>query len=306
MEMIRNFTDMVSQLAGQACRKRVAVVCAADASTRRSVARAVEQGWAEAVFVGRVEALRGCADLAGLSADRVTFVEAESDESAALKAVELVRGGQADVLMKGLVRTDVLLRAVLDKANGLLPAGRVMTHVAVASVPAYDKLLFFSDAAVIPYPTQVQRFAQIEYLTALCRRFGVACPKVALLHCSEKPNAKHFPFTVGYADLITEAQRGAFGPCVVDGPLDLRVSCSVQSMHAKHIDSPLCGAADALIFPDIESGNLFYKTVTLFAGALVAGMLQGTMVPVVLPSRGDDSDSKFNSLALACLDGPAV
>ena len=112
---------------------------------------------------------------------------------------------------------------------------------------------------------------------------------------------RHFPYTVSYKALKAEAETGAFGKCTIDGPLDLITSCSVEAMKIKQINSPINGEADALIFPDIEAGNLFYKTVTLFCHAETAAILQGTMAPVVLPSRGDTIESKYYSLALASL-----
>ena len=300
MEMIRNLKDVAEYLIGEGVRKRVAVVCASDESTQQSVAQAIQEGWVEVVFVGCVADIKQNKTIMSL-ADHISFIEAETDVEAAERAVGLVRNGEIDVLMKGLISTDLLIKAILNKEKGILPAGNVLTHVAVASIPSYHKLLFFSDSAVIPYPTQEQRFMQIKYITSLCRKFGVDEPKVALIHCSEKVNEKHFPFTAGYAALIEESKCGTFGPCVIDGPLDLKVSCDLHSMQAKRIDSPLQGDADAVIFPDIEAGNLFYKTVTLFAKGEIAGILQGTITPVVLPSRGDNFISKYNSLALACL-----
>lgn len=301
METILNLQDMVNYLAERGVRKRIAVVCATDTSTRQSVAKAIRQGWAEAIFVGDIDGIKQCEELMEL-AEHISFVEATDTLEAAERAVQIVRSGEADVLMKGLISTDIVVRAILNKEKGILPPGHVLTHVAVAAIPNHPKLLFFTDSAVIPYPTQEQRFMQVKYITSLCRQFGISEPKVALIHCSEKVNAKHFPFTAGYAQLIEHSQQGSFGPCIVDGPIDLKVACNIDNMRTKQINSPLQGEADALVFPDIESGNLFYKSLTLFAHGQIAGILQGTQVPVVLPSRGDDAASKLNSLALACLN----
>lgn len=291
---------MAGRLAQKGVRKRVAVICAADESTQQSVAMAIQQGWMEAVMIGRTRQVKQCQPLMACPRD-LSFTDAANDQEAAEKAVAMVREGEADLIMKGLVGTDVVLRAILDKERGILPPGNVLTHITAASIPDYHKLLFFTDAAVIPHPTQEQRYMQVKYITQLCRQFGISQPKVALIHCSEKVNAKHFPFTAGYARLIEQAKAGDFGPCIVDGPLDLKVACNLHSMQVKHIDSPIQGTADALVLPDIEAGNLLYKAITLFAHGETACMLQGTQCPVVLPSRGDDVMSKFNSLALACL-----
>jgi phosphate butyryltransferase len=165
----------------------------------------------------------------------------------------------------------------------------------------YDKLLFMTDVAVIPYPTKEQREQQLQYLLTLCRKMGVEEPRIALISCSEKVNPKHFPCTVEYRELVEKSQTGAFGPCIVDGPLDLKTSLSPAALHKKGLTSPLEGQSDGLIFSDIQAGNVFYKTITLFCQAQTAAILQGPQVPVVLTSRADSADNKFYSLALACI-----
>lgn len=223
-------------------------------------------------------------------------------ERAAEKAVALIRCGDADVLMKGLIGTDVLLRAILNKVSGLLPEGRVLTHLSVAEMPVYQKLLFFTDVAVIPYPTQKQRIEQVRYATDICHRLGIEEPRVALIHCAEH-GGRQFPFVEGYAVIKQMAVEGAFGKCIVDGPLDVKSACSMEALKAKGITSPINGESDVLIMPDIEAGNAFYKAMTLFAGARTAGILCGTLCPVVVPSRGDSIEAKFNSIlfSLSCL-----
>lgn len=222
----------------------------------------------------------------------------ELPERAAEKAVALVRRGDADVLMKGLVSTDVLLRAILNKVSGLLPEGRVLTHLAVAEIPGYHKLLLFTDAAVIPYPTLKQRTEQVRYTADICHRMGMLEPRIALVHCAEH-GGRQFPFVDDYAVIKQQAAAGDFGRCIVDGPFDIKSACSLQALQAKGLSSPLQGDADALVMPDIEAGNVFYKTLTLFAGGRTAGMLCGTSAPVVVPSRGDDAEAKFHSILFA-------
>ncbi len=232
----------------------------------------------------------------------VIRIEDVLPERAAEKAVALIRRGDADVLMKGLIGTDILLRAILNKVSGLLPEGRVLTHISVAEIPNYPKLLFFTDVAVIPYPTQKQRTEQVRYVTNVCHQMGIMEPRVALIHCAEH-GGRQFPFVDGYQDIKQLAEHGTFGRCIVDGPLDVKSACSIEALKAKGIKSPLNGEADVLIMPDIEAGNAFYKAMTLFAQARTAGILWGTQCPVVVPSRGDSTEAKFNSIifALACL-----
>jgi phosphate butyryltransferase len=300
METIKSFEDMVIHLAQRNDRKRVAVVWAADRNSQVSVARALEIGFIEAIFVGcqaEVEANESIMRYAS----HVSFIPADDRDEAARISVKLVRDGGADILMKGLINTDNLLHVVLNKETGILPRGHVLTHITAARLPEYEKLLFFSDSAVIPYPTQDQRIQQIRYMLYVCRALGIEEPKISLIHCTEKVNEKYFPFTVGYREIVGMAERGEFGRCIIDGPLDLKTSVSPESMRIKGIKSPIGGDADALIFPDIEAANVFYKSITLFLGVETAGVLQGTMAPVVLPSRSDSKLCKFYSLALAAI-----
>lgn len=297
MTPIRSLRQLAGSLDAGGRGLRLAVVCGRDASTLSAVSRALSQGLGGAIFVGPEAPVAG-RDLPVAVADRVEHLPAATDAEAAALAVRLVREGRADFLMKGLVGTDVLLRAVLDKAAGLLPAGRVLTHVAVAEPEGYGKLLFFTDVAVMPRPTEAQREAQLGYALELCRACGVETPRVALVHCSEKPSDK-FPHTLHYRRLVEQAAQGRWGRAVIDGPLDVRTACDPLALRAKGIASPVGGEADILVFPDIEAGNAFYKTLTFFARSAAAGVLCGAVCPVVLPSRGDSADDKFHSLALA-------
>lgn len=300
MNSIKSFSDLINHLNERESRKRIVVVWAADDHTTQACARALDCGFADFIFVGckqYVESqLHGHADGA-----HVKFVDAGSPVDAAVKAVAMVRNDEADALMKGLINTDDLLHAVLNKQTGILPSGKVLTHITIADIPQYDRLLLFSDPAVIPYPTQEQRIEQIKYMATICSALGITQPKISLIHCTEKTNTKIFPFTADYAAIKEMAGEGKFGNVIVDGPLDLKTSCDLESMKEKNINSPIAGKADALIFPDIEAGNVFYKTITLFCGAQTAGLLQGTKAPVVLSSRADTPESKFYSLAIASI-----
>ena len=304
MEQIKNFDQLVRHLvspqgATDVQRRRVAVAFPHDFSTQQALLMALKEGFVHALLVGSREQI---GDTFAAYNDHVTYIDADSPADACAKAVKLARDGQADVLMKGQVNTDDLLRAVLSKTDGLLPPGRVLTHVTCAHIQEHgDQLLFCSDVAVIPHPTADQRREQLKYILGICHTMGINEPRVGLINCTEKVNEKHFPFTVEYKELIAEAQHGDFGPCIVDGPLDLKTCFSPEALHKKGIDSPLEGRADAIIFPDIQAGNVFYKTITCFCHTETAAILCGPSVPVVLPSRGDSPQNKFYSLALASI-----
>ena len=278
MQPIKTLNDMTRFLQQRGDRKRVAVICANDASTRYAIEKGQEMGFIEPLYV-----------------------DGDDKDECARRAVSMVKSGEADILMKGLISSDVVLRAILDKETGIMRQGRVLTHIAMAEIHKYDKLLFFTDAAVIPIPTNEQRRQQIHYVNYVCHALGIEEPRISLIHCAEKVSKKAFPYTQDYLDIIAMAQSGYFGRCIIDGPLDLKTSLDSVSLHEKGIHSPIDGQADALIFPDIVAGNVFYKTLTLFAYAKTAGVLQGTMKPVVMPSRSDSPESKYHSLALAAI-----
>ena len=302
MEPIQDFAGLICRLRSLKERKRVVVVCPNDPHTEYVITRSLHEGFADFLLVADTPHLLNSEYIRLQYPDHVKVYEATSPDKAAQEAVSLIREGHADVLMKGIINTDNLLRAVLNKEHGILPKGNVLSHITVAQIPMYKKLLFFSDAAVIPRPTLEQFEAMLRYDLEVCRRMGIEAPRVALIHCTEKVNEK-FPHTLDYVTLKERAAAGAYGNMYLDGPMDVKTACDAHSGEVKGISSPVVGHADLLIFPNIESGNTFYKTVSLFGDANMAGMLRGTASPVVVPSRADSGNSKYYSLALACVAG---
>ena len=299
MQPIRTFDQLTAHLKSLQQRKRVAVVCANDENTEYAIARSLEEGIAEFLMIGNADLIEKYSTLKKYP-DFVKVIDIKDSDEAAREAVRIVREGGADILMKGIINTDNLLHAILDKEKGLLPKGKVLTHLSVVQIPTYNKLLFFSDATVIPRPTLQQRIEMIWYAIHTCRKFGIGQPRIALIHCTEKVSAK-FPHSLDYVNIVELAEAGEFGDVIIDGPLDVKTACEKTSGNIKGIASPIDGEADVLIFPNIESGNAFYKTVSLFCHADMAGLLQGPICPVVLPSRSDSGHSKYYSLAMACL-----
>lgn len=299
MEQLKTFAELTQHLQSRTKRKRMVIVNPVDDHTQEALDMALEKGIVQCIMIGDKEQLSQTV-CANKYPDSVDVIHADSPEEAARKAVLMCRNGEADILMKGLINTDDLLRAALNKQEGILPAGNVMTHLSAVEIPGYDKLLFFSDAAVIPRPTVHQRIEMITYAIDVCHRFGIEQPRIALTHFTEKVSAK-FPTSLDYVNIVELAEAGEFGNVLIDGPMDVKSACEVKSAALKGVASCIEGRADVLIFPNIESGNTFYKTVSLFTKAQMAGMLQGTMCPVVLPSRADASESKFNSIAIAAL-----
>lgn len=301
MNPIVDFKTLPERMRAMGRRVTVAVASPADPHTEEVIERSIHENFANFILAA-VDGKRAIAErLAADHPDHVSIIGATDDDDAARKAVAEVHDGRADVLMKGSLNTDNLLRAVLNKEHGILVKGSVLTHIAVAEIPGMQRLLFFSDVAVIPFPTTEQFDAITKYIIATWRSItGSACPRIALTHCTEKTSDK-FPVTLSYQTLKEQAASGRYGDVCIDGPMDVKTACDAESGAIKGISSPVVGNADILIFPDIEAGNTFYKTITFFGHATVAGMLAGTTAPVVLTSRADSVDSKFYSLVIACM-----
>lgn len=303
MEAKTDFSFIEQRLKSTKSRKRVALVCPHDSHTDEVVVRAVKEGIADFILFSSgqlsTELMKAAYKLHGYETGKsdVAIVQCANADEACTKAVMAVRSHSADVLMKGTVNTDKLLRAVLDKENGILETGKVMSHITVAHIPSYHKLLMFSDAAVIPHPALFQFREIIKYCAHACEKIGIERPKIALTYFTEKASDK-FEHGKVYHQIICETEDNP--TCIIDGPMDVRTACDAESAAIKNIRSEVAGDADVLIFPNIEAANTFYKTITLFANATTAGWLVGTTAPVVLTSRADSMESKYYSLAMAC------
>lgn len=300
MERITRLEQIAQTIKAKGIKKKVAVAWAQDQNTIGAISDAVKQGFVEALMVGDERQIKETILTEGLDPHMFTIVDVASDYQAAAEAVRLVKMGEADILMKGLVSTDKFLKAVLDKQHGLLPEKAVMSYVAALEIPKYHKLLFFTDPAVIPYPDLNQKSAMLKYSVLMAQRFGIFNPKVALIGAAEKvvPNQQ---YTVDYATMCKMVQRGQLPQCTIDGPLDVFLACDRESVEIKGVRTPVNGDADIMLFPSLEACNSFYKGIMLFGGGELAGLIQGTIKPVVVMSRSESSKSKFYCVALACL-----
>lgn len=297
---IQSLEQLVSHVRGQGLKKKVAVAWAQDENTIGAIAKAVEEGFLTALMVGDREKITEKARQEGINPSVFEIVHVPDEWKASQEAVRMVKNGEADILMKGLVGTDKFLKAVLDKEKGLLPPKSVMTYVCAIQVPAFHKLIFISDPAVIPFPDLNQKIAMIDYSVTMARKFGIDKPKVALISAAEKLS-DHFPSHSEYAMICTMTERGQIKNCIIDGPIDIFLALDKKSIEIKGVATPIDGNADILIFPSIETANAFYKGLMLFAGGELAGYIQGTEKPVVMMSRSESSLSKFYCIAMACL-----
>jgi phosphate butyryltransferase len=296
---IRTLDDLLRAVQDRP-RKRLVVAWANDAHTLEAVNAAVASGLVEAILVGDEPLMvKTCTEL-GLPRERFRLIHSATDVEAAARAVAMVRSGEGDLLMKGLLSTDKYMRAILNKEQGLLEPGAILSHVTVMEHPGYAKLLVVGDVAVIPEPDFREKLAILGYLVATARALGIELPKVAVLAASEQVQPK-LRASAEAALLAKMADRGQIPGALVDGPMALDVAIDPESAHIKGIGGPVVGDADCLLFPFLEAGNVFYKTGTKLGGAEVAAIVAGARVPCVLSSRGDSPKTKLSSIALAAL-----
>lgn len=300
MSTISSLDQMVQHLIQSGLNKRIAVAVAEDDNTISALIEAKEKGFATPILIGNKSKIREVLAAANAKAEEYKIVDVPDQLNAAKEAVRMVRQDEADVLMKGLIGTDKFLKAVLDKEKGLLPPKAVMSYVCALELPKYDKLLFVSDTAVLPYPDLNQKIAMVNYTINMTRRFGIENPKIALIGASEKVNDS-FHYSTDYTQICKMVDRGQIPHCTIDGPLDVFLACDKESVKIKGVPTPINGEADALIFPSLESANSFYKGLMLFGGGELAGLIQGTIKPVVVMSRSESQKSKFYCVALSCL-----
>lgn len=296
---IRQLSDLFVSLRGKEIR-RLVVVNAVDEHSLLAVYEAVKMQIVQAILTGNREDIIALCEKNGIDVGLFEIIHAENDQQAATIAVKAIHEGKADIVMKGLINSDKYMRALLNKEFGLLPPKGVLSHITVIENPNYHKLLIVSDVAVIPTPDLNQKAVLIQYLVDTAKALGIVQPKVALIAATEQV----LPGMIACTDaaiLSKMGERGAFGSALVDGPMGLDVAVDHESAEIKKIQSPVAGEADCLLFPNIESGNVFYKTNTKLCNSGQAAIVVGTKAPAVLSSRGDSIQTKLNSIALAAI-----
>jgi len=268
------------------------MVGAEDVEGLKALKKAQEEGIADVILIGSPQS-REKAEEIGL---RFEFVEASGSEEAAHIGAKLVGEDKAHVLMKGSVKTSILLKAVLDPSYGLRK-GRLLSHVAVIESPVLNRLLLLSDGGMVIRPTLEQKVGIIENAVTVARKLGIEEPKVACIAAVEVVNPD-MPETLEAAALAQMNRRGQIKGCVVDGPLGLDNALSEFAAAVKRVEGEVAGNADVLIVPDIHSGNFLGKSVVYLAGGKIAGVVVGASAPVVIVSRADTAESKLYSIAL--------
>lgn len=299
--MIRTLDQMVEKVLSFHRKHRIAVAWAQDANTIGAIQKASNYGLIDAILIGQPAEIKNLCRRAGIDSSLFSIVESPDESEAASQAIRMTRSGEADIAMKGLVGTEKFLKAVLDKRDGLMIPGAILSYVCAIQIPLYHKLLFITDTAVIPIPSLEHKIAMAKYAIEMAERFGIGKPRIALISATEK-SSRHFASNKDYDAMMKMAnEEGPFADCIMDGPLDIFLACDKKSVDIKGVETPVNGDADILLFPSLESSNPFYKGLMLFAGGELAGLIRGTEKPVIVMSRSESEMSKFYCIALACL-----
>ena len=296
--MIKSFEDVL-KIAKERGPKTVSVACAQDNDVLKAVDNAKKNGIVNAILVGDQEKIEAIAKEEGIELNDYEIINIKDLGEASLKAVELVSSGKAHMVMKGLVDTSIILKAVLNKETGLR-TGSVLSHVAIFDVNNYPRLLLVTDAAMNIAPTLEQKKQIIENSLQVAKGLDIEEPKVAVICAKEKVNPK-MPATVDAGELVKMNESGELANCIVGGPFALDNAVSEEAAKLKGIDHPVAGKADILMCPNIESGNILYKTLGFLANAKSAGVIVGAKAPIILTSRADSEEAKLNSIALGVL-----
>jgi phosphate butyryltransferase len=295
---ITSFADLLKAV--QKGQKRVLAVAAAQGGEiLRAVSMAAERGIIRPVLVGDEEEMIRIAAEVSVDISGFEKIDEKDPLCAAGKAIELVVGGQADLLMKGKLTTPDILGLVLDKRRGLR-TGRLLSHLAVVEARGYGKLLLFTDGGMVIRPDLAQKVDILKNAILVANRLGIQVPKVAVLASVETVQPE-IPETVDAAELVRLSHEGQLPAAVVDGPVAMDIAVSLQAAEMKGVDSPVAGDADILLVPDVAAGNISVKSLVYLAGAQVGGVVLGAKVPIVLLSRSDSAQTKLHSIALGAL-----
>ena len=290
--MLKSFEELVDKVREKGL-KKIVLAGAEDFEALKAITRAHREGLCDAILVGKEDEVRK--NLKSLKAD-FEIVKTRSENETAEVSVRLVSSGKADLLMKGLIKTSTLLKAVLNKEWGLRTE-RLLSHVVLMEIPGFDRLLFLTDGGMVIRPSLEEKVQIIMNAVDLAKRLGYEKPKVALITAVETVNEK-MPETVEAAIIAKMAERGQIKGCIIDGPLGFDNAVSTFAARVKGIKSDVAGIADILVVPDIHSGNFLGKSVVYFAKGRIAGVVVGARKPVVIVSRADTEESKFYSVIL--------
>jgi len=276
-----------------------AVAHPCEATALSGAVEAYQQGLIVPLFVGPAASIAKTAASAGIDLKNLEIIDVPDSQAAAEKAVDLIREGRAEILMKGSLHTDELMAAVVSRDGGLR-TGRRISHVFLMDVPTYHKALLITDGAINIAPTLEDKVDICQNAIDLAVALGLERPKVAILAAVETVTSK-MPATIDAAALCKMADRGQIKNGILDGPLAFDNAISKEAAETKGIRSPVAGDPDILLAPDLEAGNMLAKQLSFLAKADSAGMVLGARVPIILTSRADSVRSRIASCAVAVL-----
>jgi len=280
-------------------RLKVAVAHPCDAISLGAALEAADLGLIEPILIGPVGKIEAGAKSLGRSLTKVRVVDAEHSHAAAERAVEIVKAGEAEALMKGSLHTDELMGAVVRREGGLRTARRI-SHCFVLDVPSHADALIITDAAINIAPTLEDKVHIVQNAIDLAQALRFDPVRVAILSAMETVNSK-VPSTIEAAALCKMADRGQISGAIIDGPLALDNAIDLGAAKIKNIKSPVAGQANVLVVPDLEAGNMLAKSLTFLADADAAGIVLGARVPIILTSRADTTIARLASCAVASL-----
>ena len=293
------FPDYLGRLTRALAPVPMAVAGAAHPLVMDSARRAAEAGFIAPVLIGAADEITVLAGDAGWDISAVRVVPAGDERQACETAAALARGGEAAAIMKGHVHTDALMRALLAKDAGLRTDRRV-SHIFHMTIPGRDRVLHITDAAVNISPGVEQKLDIVRNAVELAHRLGMPVPNVAMLSGAETVNPS-MPSSVEAAEVVRRAANGGIAGAIVDGPFGFDNAVSPEAAELKGIDSPVAGAADILVVPNLEAGNFLFKQMVYFMSATAAGIVMGAKVPVVLTSRADPPEARLAAAAIAAI-----
>lgn len=281
--------------------KQAVVAAAHDEHTLQAVFAARRDGFIRPILVGERKEIFSIARRLGEELEEDQVIEASGEQACAQQAVALIREGKGELLIKGMLQTGTILKAVVSKENGIRRS-EVMSHVAILDVPSYHKLLFITDGGMVVAPDLEQKRHILKNAVEFCRFLGYERPKAAAL-CAVETVTAAMPETQDAARLKEEGGRGEFGPCEVEGPISLDLATDREAARTKHYQSPVAGDADILLVPAIAVGNVLGKALYGLAGGEMAGVVLGAQVPITVNSRGASAQEKYWSILISAAMG---
>lgn len=294
--MFNNF-DEVAKSVGSGCKVRLVVAAAAEGELLKALAAAQEVYLSQVILVGNLQKIQAICDCEKIELKNMQIIDCENSADACEKAVAVVRQGEADFIMKGLVDTSIFLKSVINKSNGLM-IGQLLSSVMMVKIDTYHKFLILSDGGMIIDPDLEKKKGIIKNAVAFARLMGIRPVKVGCLAAKEKVNPK-MPATVDASELKALSEKQYFGQdVIVEGPIAMDLLISKKAAQVKGYESEVAGDADVIIMPNIETGNAIIKVMTHLGNADLGGVVMGACVPIILTSRSDSYKNKLNSIIL--------